>query len=110
MSTGTLTAGWTPAKRLNGKVAVVVGAGQSPGEGLGNGRAAAIRFAREGARVLAVNRSIDSAEETAEMIRKEGNEAVAFKCDIRNEADIIAAISEAKRRWARWTCSTTTSA
>ncbi|WP_249931098.1 SDR family NAD(P)-dependent oxidoreductase [Ramlibacter sp. 2FC] len=91
--------GWTASKRLDGKVAVVIGAGQSPGEGLGNGRAAAIRFAREGARVLAVNRSIDSAEETAEMIRKEGGEAIAFKADIQREADIIAAITEAKRRW-----------
>ena len=99
MSLITDTPGWTAAKRLDGKVAVVVGAGQSPGEGLGNGRAAAIRFAREGARVLAVNRSLDSAEETAEMIRREGNEAVAFKCDIRRETDIIATISEAKRRW-----------
>jgi NAD(P)-dependent dehydrogenase (short-subunit alcohol dehydrogenase family) len=92
-------AGWTPSKRLDGKVAVVFGAGQSPGEGLGNGRAAAIRFAREGARVLAVNRSIESAEETAEMIRKEGADALAFKADITSEADIIAAIGEAKRRW-----------
>lgn len=92
-------AGWTPSKRLDGKVAVVFGAGQSPGEGLGNGRAAAIRFAREGARVLAVNRSIESAEETAEMIRKEGGDALAFKADITSEADIIAAIGEAKRRW-----------
>lgn len=91
--------GWTPSKRLDGKVAVVIGAGQSPGEGLGNGRAAAIRFAREGARVLAVNRSIESAEETAEMIRKEGGDALAFKADITIEADIIAAIGEAKRRW-----------
>src|SRR5690348_9122440 len=94
-------AGWTPSKRLEGRVAVVFGAGQSPGEGLGNGRAAAIRFAREGARVLAVNRSIDSVEQTAEMIRKEGGEALAFKADISNEADIIAAIGEAKRRWGR---------
>ena len=92
-------AGWTPSKRLDGKVAVVIGAGQSPGEGLGNGRAAAIRFAREGARVLAVNRSIESAEETAEMIRNEGGDALAFKADITREADIIAAIREAKQRW-----------
>lgn len=91
--------GWTTSKRLDGKVAVVIGAGQSPGEGLGNGRAAAIRFAREGARVLAVNRSIESAEETAEIIRKEGGEAISFKADIQREADIIAAITEAKRRW-----------
>src|SRR5690606_30615020 len=66
--------GWTPARRLDGKVAVVMGAGQSPGEGFGNGRATALRFAREGARVLAVDRHLESAEETAELIRKEGFE------------------------------------
>jgi NAD(P)-dependent dehydrogenase (short-subunit alcohol dehydrogenase family) len=93
--------GRTPSKRLDGKVAVVVGAGQSPGEGLGNGRAAAIRFAREGARVLAVNRSIESAEQTAAMIRAEGGDAVAFKADITHEEDIVAAIAEAKRLWGR---------
>jgi len=91
--------GWTPSKRLDGKVAVVIGAGQSPGEGLGNGRAAAIRFAREGARVLAVNRSIESAEETAGLIRADGGEAAALRADITREADIVATMSEAKRRW-----------
>ena len=93
--------GWTPSKRLDGKVAVVIGAGQSPGEGLGNGRATAIRFAREGARVLAINRSIDSVEETAEIIRKEGGEAFAMRGDISIESDIIAVMAEAKRRWGR---------
>ena len=92
-------AGWTPSKRLDGKVAVVIGAGQSPGEGLGNGRAAAIRFAREGARVLAVNRSIESAEETAAMIREEGGDCLAFQADITREADILAAIGTAHSRW-----------
>jgi NAD(P)-dependent dehydrogenase (short-subunit alcohol dehydrogenase family) len=75
-------AGWTPSKRLDGRVAVVIGAGQSPGEGMGNGRAAAIRFAREGARVLAVNRSIESAEETAAMIRSEGDDCIATKAGV----------------------------
>ena len=51
--------------RLEGKVAVIVGAGQSPGEGIGNGRATTLRFAQEGARILAVDRLIASAEETA---------------------------------------------
>ena len=47
--------------RLKGKIAVVVGAGQSPGEGLGNGRATVLRFAQEGAAVLAVDRDLFSA-------------------------------------------------
>ncbi|HJT36960.1 MAG TPA: 3-oxoacyl-ACP reductase, partial [Actinomycetota bacterium] len=51
--------------RLDGKVAIVVGAGQTPGETIGNGRATAIVYAREGARVLLVDRASGSARETA---------------------------------------------
>lgn len=91
--------GRTPRLRLEGKVAVVFGAGQSPGEGVGNGRAAAMRFAREGARVVAANRSIDSAEETARLIREEGGEAIAFAADVTQESDLAAAIQEAHGRW-----------
>ena len=54
--------------RLKDKVAIVMGAGQSPGERIGNGRAAAMLYAREGAKVVAVDRDIASAEETAAMI------------------------------------------
>ena len=92
-------AGWTSPKRLDGKVAVVIGAGQSPGEGLGNGRAAALRFAREGARVLAVDRLIDAAEETAALIRHEGLDAVAFAADVTKEAELKEAIQLAHSRW-----------
>jgi NAD(P)-dependent dehydrogenase (short-subunit alcohol dehydrogenase family) len=91
--------GWTPLKRLEGKVAVVIGAGQSPGEGIGNGRAAAMRFAREGARVLAVDRSFESAEETAAMIREEGFEATAFAADVTRESELAQAMKEAKGQW-----------
>ena len=48
--------------RLAEKIAVVVGAGQSPGEGIGNGRATVLRFAQEGAKILAVDRDLASAE------------------------------------------------
>ena len=54
--------------RLKDRIAIVVGAGQSPGEGMGNGRATAITFAREGARVLCVDRNLASAQETVAMI------------------------------------------
>ncbi len=91
--------GWTPAQRLAGKVAVVIGAGQSPGEGFGNGRATAMRFAREGARVLAVDRRIESAEETAALIRAEGFESIAFAADVTREQDTAAAMNEAQKRW-----------
>ena len=50
--------------RLKDKIAIVVGAGQSPGEGLGNGRATVLRFAQEGAKVMAVDNNLSSAEET----------------------------------------------
>ena len=51
--------------RLKDRVAIVVGAGQSPGEGMGNGRATALMFAREGARCWCVDHNLQSAEETA---------------------------------------------
>jgi NAD(P)-dependent dehydrogenase (short-subunit alcohol dehydrogenase family) len=66
------------ANRLQDKVAVVVGAGQTPGDTIGNGRATAILFAREGARVMCVDRNLASAEDTVAMIRKEGGDAKAF--------------------------------
>lgn len=91
--------GWTPSRRLEGKVAVVMGAGQSPGEGFGNGRATALRFAREGARVLAVDRHLESAEETAALIRKEGFEAAAFRADVTRDADLGGAVEDAHGRW-----------
>jgi len=91
--------GWTPARRLEGKVAVVMGAGQSAGEGVGNGRATAMRFAREGARVLAVDRRMESAEETAALIRSEGFECAAFAADVTREADLATAMGEAQKRW-----------
>ena len=53
--------------RLKDKVAIVVGAGQSPGEGIGNGRATALTFAREGAKVLCVDRDLKSAQETVDL-------------------------------------------
>jgi NAD(P)-dependent dehydrogenase (short-subunit alcohol dehydrogenase family) len=94
-------AGWTAAKRLSGKVAVVIGAGQSPGDGLGNGRATAMRFAREGARVLAVDRQLESAQETVAMICAEGLEAVAWRADVCAESDLAATMGEAQRLWGR---------
>jgi NAD(P)-dependent dehydrogenase (short-subunit alcohol dehydrogenase family) len=84
--------------RLADKVAVVIGAGQSPGEGLGNGRATVLRFAQEGARVLAVDRDLASAEETA---KQAGGGCRAFEADVTKEAALAAAIREAQDRWGR---------
>jgi len=68
--------------RLQGKVAIVVGAGSTPGETIGNGRATAIVFAREGAAVMLVDRDRDSAAETKRMIDDAGGEASIFECDV----------------------------
>ena len=87
--------------RLAGKIAVVVGAGQGPGTGMGNGRATVIRFAQEGAKVLAVDRDLASAEETAVMVREKGGECVAFQADVTKEATLAAAIAAARERWGR---------
>ena len=67
--------------RLAGKVAIVTGAA-SRGEGVGNGKAAAILFAREGAKVVLVNRSAERAEALAAEIASEGGEAAAFAGDV----------------------------
>jgi NAD(P)-dependent dehydrogenase (short-subunit alcohol dehydrogenase family) len=87
--------------RLEAKTAIVVGAGQRPGETIGNGRAAALLFAREGARILAVDRDADSAAETAALITAEGGEASPFTADVRREHDCAAAVTAALERWGR---------
>jgi len=71
--------------RLEGKVAIVVGAGQTAGDTIGNGRATAILFAREGARVLVVDRDAQSARETQAMIEREGGTASVFVADVTDE-------------------------
>ena len=73
--------------RLKDKVALVVGAGQAAGDTIGNGRATSILFAREGAKVIAVDRDLASAEETAEMIRAEGGDCTAVRGDVTSNED-----------------------
>ena len=87
--------------RLKDKTAIVVGAGQSPGSGIGNGRATALRFAQEGARIMAVDRELALAEETAALVREAGGECFAFEADVTREAAMAAMIAEAKKRWGR---------
>src|SRR3984885_6845891 len=85
--------------RLKDKIAIVVGAGQSPGEGLGNGRATVLRFVQEGAKVLAVDNNLASAKETAAMANV--GECVALEADVTREASLQAMILFAKERWGR---------
>ena len=89
--------------RLKDKIAIVVGAGQSPGTGMGNGRATVLRFAQEGAKVLAVDNNLASAEETAAMARQAGGggECVAFEADVTREATLKAMVEAARQRWGR---------
>src|ERR1044072_6029455 len=85
--------------RLKDRVAIVVGAGQSPGEGIGNGRATALTFAREGAKVLCVDHHLESAQETVDLIAAKQGTAVAFKADVTKHADIKAMVADAHGRW-----------
>ncbi len=87
--------------RLEGKVGIVVGAGQSPGETVGTGRAAAIVFAREGAKVLLADRKIDSARETAKMIADEGGVAECVAADWTRAADCEAMAGACLEAWGR---------
>ena len=87
--------------RLADKVAIVIGSGQTPGDELGNGRATALLFAREGARVLAVDRDLESARETEAMIRAEGGEATAFQADIVQEDQCRATADAVRERYGR---------
>ena len=67
--------------RLEGKVAIVTGAGSS-GEGVGNGKAASILFAREGAKVLLADFEEDRARETLRIIQEEGGVASTIQGDM----------------------------
>ncbi len=68
--------------RLKDKVAIVAGAG-SIAEGWSNGKATAVLFAREGAKVFAVDRDIKAAaQETRTIIAGEGGECIAHRCDV----------------------------
>jgi NAD(P)-dependent dehydrogenase (short-subunit alcohol dehydrogenase family) len=78
--------------RLKGKVALVAGAG-SIGPGWGNGKATAVAFAREGAKVFCVDIDRAAAEETAAIIRNEGGEARAHQADVSKAADVAAMVA-----------------
>ena len=73
--------------RLKGKIAIVVGGGQQPGETTGNGRATCLRFAEEGATVLVADYDLASAEATVAMIAAKGGQASALQADVTREPD-----------------------
>ncbi|WP_322817919.1 SDR family oxidoreductase [Tepidiforma sp.] len=88
------------AGRLSGKVAIVTGAG-SQSDGVGNGRAISILFAREGARVLLVDRRAEAAELTARMVADEGGQAEPLQADVTSEPACRMMVDRAIERWGR---------
>ena len=87
--------------RMKDKIAVIVGAGQSPGEGIGNGRAAALLIARAGGQVLCVDRDLAAADATAALIAKDGGKAASFAANVTKEADMKAMVDDAVKRFGR---------
>jgi NAD(P)-dependent dehydrogenase (short-subunit alcohol dehydrogenase family) len=92
--------GGTDEWGLAGKTAIVTGAGAA-GDGIGNGRAAAILLARAGARVLVVDRQFALAERTVAMIAAEGGTASAHACDVTDNSDCRAMVATALDRYGR---------
>jgi NAD(P)-dependent dehydrogenase (short-subunit alcohol dehydrogenase family) len=86
--------------RLQDKVAMVFGAGSADG-GMGNGKATAIAYAREGAKIVAIDRDPEAAEQTREMIAGEGNEAIALVADIVDRSAIEATVRATLERFRR---------
>ena len=85
---------------LAGKVAIVSGGGAA-GDGIGNGRAAAILMARAGTRVVVADRELKPAERTVAMITAQGGTAVAHAGDVTYEADCKRLVDAAVERWGR---------
>ena len=85
---------------LKESVAIVTGGG-APGNGIGNGRAAALLLADGGARVLVVDKKPDFANKTVEMIDRNGGKAISIEADVTNEADCELIVTKALSTWGR---------
>lgn len=90
----------TTRHRLEGRVALVFGAG-SIGDGWGNGKAAAVAYARNGARVVAIDLNAEAAAVTREIILAEGNQAISVAADVTRLAEVERAVAFALERWGR---------
>ncbi|MCP3912940.1 MAG: SDR family oxidoreductase [Actinomycetia bacterium] len=82
------------AHRLDGKVALIVGGGQTPGEAMGNGRATAVLLARAGASVVVADRHLHSSQDTADLITDEGGQASAVAIEVTDDDQHRAAVAE----------------
>ena len=87
-------------ERLKDKVALVTGAGSS-GPGWGNGKATAVLFAREGARVCVIDINRDAVEETAGIIRDEGGECLVDQVDVTDAEQVAAVVAKCMDHWGR---------
>jgi NAD(P)-dependent dehydrogenase (short-subunit alcohol dehydrogenase family) len=87
------------AGRVEGKVAIVTGAGSTPGPGVGTGKASAIVLAREGAKVVCVDIEPDRAEETRLAITEEGGEAIVVGADATQSEQCEAVVRAAVEEW-----------
>lgn len=90
----------TTRHRLEGRVALVFGAG-SIGDGWGNGKAAAVAYARNGARVVAIDLNAEAAAVTREIVLAEGNQAISVAADVTRLAEVERAVAFALERWGR---------
>jgi NAD(P)-dependent dehydrogenase (short-subunit alcohol dehydrogenase family) len=86
--------------RLQDRIAIVTGAG-SVGPGWGNGRATAVRFAEEGAKVFAVDRDADSLRETVARAEAAGGTIAVHPCDVTDAASIAAVVRACLDKWGR---------
>ena len=86
--------------RLRDKIVLVFGAG-SAGEGWGNGKAAAVAYGREGARVACADLDLRAARATADLVAAEGADAIAIGADVTDTATIAAAVAAVLDRWGR---------
>ena len=86
--------------RLQDKVAIITGAGSS-GPGIGNGKATAMLFAQQGAKILVVDSQLDRAEETLKLIQEENGVASVFQADVTSASDCEAMVDAAMSRYGR---------
>jgi NAD(P)-dependent dehydrogenase (short-subunit alcohol dehydrogenase family) len=87
-------------ERLKDKVVIVTGAGSS-GPGWGNGKAVAVLFAREGARIFAADLRPEAVEETKAIIQKEGGECISYSADVSNSNDVKALVEQCVKAYGR---------
>jgi len=95
-----MTRGPEDDESLAGKVAIISGGGAA-GDGIGNGRAAAILLARAGTRVMVADLDLALAQRTVDMIEAEGGSAAALGCDVTRESECKRLVDETVGRWGR---------